>query len=89
MNKSEENKKKIIEINEEVVKNHLGDFVKSTVEETLNGLLDEEANALCKAQRYERAPERANTWAGYYNRKLETAAGKVDIKIPKLRTLPF
>jgi len=89
MNKSEENKKKIIEINEDVVKNHLGEFVKNTVEETLNGLLDAEADALCKAQKYQRSAERADTRAGYYNRKFATTAGTVDLQMPKLRTLPF
>lgn len=89
MNKSEENKKNIIKIDEGQIKNHLGEVVKATVEETLNGLLDAEADALCNAQRYERAPERVDTRAGYYNRKLDTTAGTVDLKIPKLRTLPF
>jgi len=89
MNRSDETKKKIIEIDEGQIKKHLGKVVKDTVEETLNGLLDAEADALCKAQRYERAPERVDTRAGYYNRKLETTSGKVNLKVPKLRTLPF
>jgi hypothetical protein len=49
---------KIIEINEEKIKDHLGSFVKNTVEETLNAMLDAEADAICNAQRYERSPER-------------------------------
>ena len=31
---------KIIEINEQKVKEHLGEFVRSTVEETLNSIVD-------------------------------------------------
>ena len=89
MNKSEETRKNIIKIDEGEVKNHLGKIVKDTVEATLNGMLDAEADALCNAQRYERAPERVDTRAGYYNRKLETTSGTVDLKVPKLRTLPF
>lgn len=89
MNKSEETKKNIIEINEGEVKNHLGKIVKDTIEETLNGLLNAEADKLCKAQRYQREPDRVDTRAGYYNRKLETTSGTVDLKIPKLRTIPF
>lgn len=89
MNKSEENKKKIIKIDEEEVKDHLGKIVKSTVEETLNGMLDAEADALCKAQRYQRSPDRIDRRSGYYKRKLTTTGGNVDLKIPKLRTIPF
>ena len=44
---------KIIEINEEKIKQHLGEFVRGTVEETLNTLLDAEADAICNAQKYE------------------------------------
>lgn len=80
---------KIIEINEEKVKEHLGEFVRETVEETLNAMLDAEADALCNAQRYERSPDRKDTRAGSYTRKLHTKAGEVNLKIPKLRTMTF
>lgn len=80
---------KIIEINEEKIKDHLGQFVKNTVEETLNSMLDAEADALCNAQRYERSPDRQDTRAGHYERKLHTTAGEVSLKVPKLRKLPF
>jgi transposase-like protein len=63
--------------------------VRSSVEETLNGLLEAEAETICRASRYERAPERADTRAGHYERKLETTAGSVTLKMPKLRRLPF
>ena len=33
-----------IQINEEAIRDHLGKLVRSTVEETLNGMLDAEAN---------------------------------------------
>ena len=80
---------KIIEINEEKVKEHLGEFVRETVEETLNAMLDAEADALCNAQRYERSPDRRDTRAGSYDRKLQTKAGEVTLKIPKLRAMTF
>jgi putative transposase len=80
---------KIIQIDEEQVKDHLGEIVRGTVQETLNALLDDEADRLCRAKRYERTDERQNTRAGYYSRKLHTKAGEVDIKMPKLRVLPF
>jgi putative transposase len=80
---------KIIQIDEDSIKEHLGEIVKGTVQETLNTLLDEEAERLCNAKRYERTEARKDTRAGYYQRTLHTKAGEVNIKMPKLRTLPF
>lgn len=80
---------KIIQIDEAGVKDHLGEIVKETVQETLNAMLDAEADVLCNAQRYERSPERKDTRAGSYRRKLHTKAGEVEITVPKLRALPF
>ena len=79
----------IIEINEEKIKDHLGEFVRETVEETLNAMLDAEADVICNAQKYEHTSERKDTRAGHYERKLHTKAGEVQLKVPKLRTLPF
>ena len=39
----------IIEVNEKKFKDHLGKFVKDTVEETLNAMLDSEADMICNA----------------------------------------
>jgi putative transposase len=80
---------KIIEIHEEKIKDHLGEFVKTTVEETLNAMLDAEADKICNAGRYERSADRLDTRAGHYTRNLHTKAGEVKLKVPKLRTLPF
>jgi transposase-like protein len=71
------------------VKKQLGELVRGTVQETLNELLDQEADRLCGAGRYERSANRKDTRAGSYRRKLQTKAGEVDLKVPKLRTLPF
>jgi transposase-like protein len=79
----------VIKIDQEQVKNHLGEIVRSTVEETLNGLLDAEADRLCNAKRYERTADRQDNRAGNYQRQLETKAGKVTLNVPKLRKLPF
>ena len=79
----------IIEINEEKIKQHLGEFVRETVEETLNEMLDNEADAMCKAQKYERTSERQNGRAGHYERKLHTKAGEVTLHVPKLRKATF
>lgn len=82
-------KGKIIQIDEQEVKEHLGEIVRGTVQETLNALLDEEADRLCNAKKYERTEGRRDTRAGTYSRKLHTKAGEVEIKVPKLRELPF
>lgn len=78
-----------LRVDEGKLKNHVDEVVRSSVEETLNGLLDAEADQICRAQRYERAPERADSRAGHYERKLETKAGQVTLRVPKLRRLPF
>ena len=68
---------------------HLGEMVRGTVEEALNGMLDAEADRLCPATSYQRSPERVNTRAGHYHRKLHTKAGEVTLSMPKLRTQTF
>ena len=52
---------KIIEVDEERIRDHLDGVVRKTVEETLNGLLEAEADQLCKARRYERTDSRRDT----------------------------
>ena len=79
----------VITIDDERIKNHLDRVVRGSVEETLNALLDAEADRLCKAQRYERSEARRDTRAGHYERKLQTKAGEVRLKIPKLRQQTF
>ena len=80
---------KIIQIDEEQIKDHLDELVRGTVEETLNNLLDAEADQLCNAARYERTESRKDTRAGYYERGLHTRAGEVKLRVPKLRQQTF
>jgi transposase-like protein len=81
--------KDAVVVDTEKVRSHLDEVVRSTVETTLNGLLDAEADRVCKAGRYERSSERADTRSGSYRRKLQTKAGEVDLKVPRLRKLPL
>jgi transposase-like protein len=67
---------------------HLDRIVRG-VEETLNALLDAEADRLCNAQRYERCEARRDTRAGHCERKLHTKAGEVRLKVPELRRQTF
>ena len=79
----------VVQIDEGKIQAHLDEVVRSTVEETLNALLDAEADQLCGARKYERAEGRKDTRAGSYERQLQTKAGEVSLKMPKLRSLPF
>ena len=80
---------KIVQLNEQVIKTELKELVRQSVEEVLNGLLDEEADRLTNARKYERTEGRQDTRAGHYTRKLLTQAGEVELEVPKLRTLTF
>lgn len=79
----------VIRIDEGEIRGHLTELVKGTVEETLNAMLDAEADAMCNAQRYEHSPDRVDTRAGSYSRKMHTQVGEVELKIPKLRKQTF
>src|SRR6201987_239368 len=79
----------VITIDNDRIKSHLDRVVRGSVEETLNALLDAEADRLCNAQRYERSEARRDTRAGHYERTVQTKAGGVKVRIPKLRTQTF
>jgi len=67
----------------------LDELVRGSVEQTLNDLLDAEADRLCNAPKYSRSPDRVDSRAGHYERKLLTKAGEVKLKVPKLRGAIF
>ena len=56
----------VIEIDEARIRDHLGELVRGSVEDTLNALLDAEADQLCNATRYERTEARRDSRAGSY-----------------------
>src|SRR3974390_3342230 len=85
----EETMGQVIKIDEDRIRDHLGEMVRGTVEETLNAMLDAEADQLCGAGRYERNQARQDTRAGSYERTLHTKASDVGLKIPKLRRQSF
>jgi transposase-like protein len=87
----EQDKKKVsvITVDEQELRAHVSEVVRASVEETLNGLLEAEADALCQARRYERNAQRASTRAGHYERSFQTTAGTVQLHMPKLRHVPF
>src|SRR5262245_3976874 len=79
----------VITIDDERIKNHLDRVVRGSVEETLNALLEAEADRPCNARRYEHSEARRDTRVGHYERKLQTKAGEVRLKVPKLRAQTF
>jgi transposase-like protein len=50
----------VITIDDERIRSHLDRVVRGSVEETLNALLEAEADRLCNAQRYERSKRYLN-----------------------------
>lgn len=79
----------IIQLNEGLIKHDLKDLVRSSVEETLNALLDKEADELVNAQKYERSAERQGYRSGHYKRNFHTTAGEVELHVPKHKGVPF
>ena len=79
----------IVQFNEEAVKGELKDLVRTSVEETLNELLNKEAEELTSAAKYERTESRQGYRSGHYSRKLTTTSGEVHLEVPKLKGIPF
>lgn len=57
--------------------------------DVINRLLEEEADGLVNAERYERTADREAYRSGHYKRKLVTSAGEVVLEVPKLRGATF
>lgn len=77
-------------MDERQLRTHVSEVVRlESVKETLNGLLDAEADALCKARLYEHNAVPTGTRAGYYERGFQTTAGQVRLNILKLRQISF
>ena len=79
----------IVSFDEPKLQEYLGELVLKTVEDTLNALLDEEADQIANAGRYERTDERQAYRSGHYKRGLATTSGSVTLNIPKLRGATF
>ena len=79
----------IIQLNEDLIKNNLKDLVRNSVEETLNALLDHEADELVRAGKYERTGDRKGYRSGHYERNFGTTSGEVKLRVPKLKGIQF
>ena len=69
MTREQGKKVPVIAVDEQELRSHVSEVVRQSAEETLDGLLEAEANALCQARRYERNAQRASTRAGHYELK--------------------
>jgi putative transposase len=79
----------IVQLNESALKEELKNLVRTSVEETLNALLDHEAEELVNAERYERTRGRNGYRSGHYDRNFTTTSGDVTLHIPKLKGVQF
>jgi transposase-like protein len=80
---------RIVQLNEEIIKGQLKELVRGSVEETLNKLLEKEAESLTQAARYERSEARQGYRSGHYNRNLTTTSGDVMLHMPRLKGVSF
>ena len=79
----------IVTFDEAAMRGELKELVRRTAEDTLNALLEEEADDLIKADRYERTVGREACRAGHYERGLTTTSGQIALKMPKLKGMRF
>ena len=71
----------------ELAEKHAGDdFLRELGQFTLQRLMELETDERCGAARHERSEQRIKRRNGYRERSIETRIGKLDLKIPKLRS---
>ena len=79
----------ILQVDQAMLETTLDRMVRKSVEETLNAMLDAEADEITGAARYERSGERKAYRAGHYERDLTVKAGKMSLKVPTLKGAVF
>ena len=80
---------KIIQFDDAMFESKLDALVRVKVEQTINAMLDAEADEIANAARYERKTDRKAFRAGHYERTLTAKAGKLSLKVPKLKGALF
>ena len=79
----------IVSVDEETLKGDLRELVRKTVQDTINALLEQEAEEMVGAERYERTAGREAYRSGHYKRRLTTTSGQIELDVPKLRGATF
>ena len=80
---------KIVQLNEEIIKGQIKELFRGSVEETLNELLEKEAESLTQAARYERSEARQGYRSGHYDHNLTTTSGNVTLHMTRLKGVFF
>ena len=81
--------KEIIQFDDAMFETKLDAMVKAKVEQIVNAMLDAEADEIANAARYERTTGRKAYRAGHYERKLTAKAGRLELRVPKLKGALF
>ncbi|KFI75026.1 putative transposase [Bifidobacterium mongoliense DSM 21395] len=81
--------KHILQVNQPMFETQLDRMVSGKVNEILNRMLDAEADEITGAARYERSGGRKAYRAGHYGRDLTVKAGKLSVRVPKLKGALF
>lgn len=79
----------IIQIDQHMFETRLDRLVTDKVTEIPDAMLDEEADQIAGAARYERSGSRKAFRAGHYERKPDAKAGTLTLKVPKLKGALF
>ena len=79
----------ILQVDENMLETKLDRLVSEKVEQTLNAMLDAEADEITGAARYERTGGRRAYRAGHYERNLTVKAGTMTLRVPKLKGALF
>ena len=81
--------KEIIQFDQAMFETKLDAMVRDKVERIVNAMLDEEADLIANAARYERSDGRKAYRAGHYARRFTVKAGRLGLKVPKLKGALF
>ena len=79
----------ILQVDQAMLETTLDRMVRKSVEETLNAMLDAEADEIAGASRYERSGGWKAYRADHYERRITAKAGTLELKVPKLKGVLF
>ena len=79
----------ILQVDQAMLETTLDRMVRKSVEETLNAMLDAEADEIAGASRYERSGGWKAYRADHYERRITAKAGALELKVPKLKGALF
>ena len=79
----------IVSADEEPLRKDIVELVRKTVQDTLDALLEQEAEEMVGAGRHERTAGRGAYRNGRCKRRLATTSGQIEPDMPKLRGATF